>query len=148
MPVNQRSEYTKSNNFFKVYGVITCSTASNAHISINTLLLLQMIHAVVATQTPSLYTHELLLLKIWLTATTDTTTGSIITAHKPYGHKQTHNKKWRVYNTGTTPCYVCVSKHRCKNIDWQDMTSDSEWLISVKFNVLCWDWWATALIII
>lgn len=76
-----------------------------------------MIHAAVATQTPSLYSHELLLHKIWLTATTDTTTGSTITAHKPYGHKQTHNKKRRVCNTGTTPCYGCVFKHHCKNIN-------------------------------
>jgi len=52
-----------------------------------------MIHAAVDTQTPSMYSHELLLLKICLTATTDTTTGSTITAHKPYGHKQPHNKK-------------------------------------------------------
>jgi hypothetical protein len=82
----------KSNNFFKVYSVITCSTASNTQININTLLL-QMIHAAVATQTPSLYSHELLLHKIWLTATTDTTTGSTITARKPYSYKQTYNKK-------------------------------------------------------
>jgi hypothetical protein len=82
----------KSNNFFKVYSVITCSTASNTQISINTLLL-QMIHATVATQTPSLHSHEILLYKIWLTATTDRTTGPIIIAHKPYSHKQTHNKK-------------------------------------------------------
>jgi len=85
----------KINNFFfffKVCSVITCSTASNTHISTNTLLL-KMIHVAVATQTSSLYSHELLLLNIWLTATTDTSTGSTITAHKPYGHKQIHNRK-------------------------------------------------------
>jgi hypothetical protein len=74
----------KSNNFL-VNSVITCSTASNTQIRIYTLFL-KIIHAAVATQTPSLYSHELLLHKIWLTATTDTTTGSVITAHKPYGH--------------------------------------------------------------
>jgi hypothetical protein len=57
-----------------------CSTASNTQIRIYTLFL-NMVHAAVATQTPSLYSHVL------LTATADTTTGSIITAHKPYGHK-------------------------------------------------------------
>ena len=75
-----------------------------------------MIQAAVAIQTPSLYSHELLLLKIWLTATTDTT-GSIITARKPYSHKQMHNKRRRVCNTGTSPVYGCVFKHHCKNTD-------------------------------